>query len=266
MKRTQLIVLSLMVTLFLACGGGRSERFVKNPVDDMIRDMPAGVVFSILLHDMNVEGNFRESFYHQYTIIQETEPGKPEERTTEWMEVSESYFRQHQDDMGMELASRGEDGKLIKTVGPPGYSNYVGNEKYGHWQQGSNGTSFWAFYGQYAFMSSMFRMATYPVRRSYYDDYRGNYYGRGRSYYGPRATEEDERQGRGYRGSRMYGTNSSYNTNRRTSSTWSQNRSNFKNRVNSRAQRSSSSSSRTSRSSSRYRGSSSRSRGGGYGK
>ncbi|MCE7992056.1 MAG: hypothetical protein HEP71_08750 [Roseivirga sp.] len=255
MKRTQLIGLSLAVMLFLACGGGRSERFVKNPVDDIIRDMPAGVVFSILLHDMNVEGNFRESFYHQYTIIQETEPGKPEERTTEWMEVSESYFKQHQDDMGMELASKGEDGQLVKTVSPPGYNNYVGNEKYGHWQQGSNGTSFWAFYGQYAFMSSMFRMATYPVRRSYYDDYRGNYYGRGRSYYGP------SNSGRSY-----YGTNSDYNTNRRTSSTWSQNRSNFKNRVNSRTQRSSTSSSRTSRSSSRYRGSSSRSRGGGYGK
>lgn len=157
--------------------------------------------------------------------------------------------------MAMELASRGADGKVVKTVSPPGYNRYVNNDKYGSWQRQSNGSNFWVFYGQYSFMRSMFRMGSYPVRQSYYNDYRGNYYGRGRSYYGPTTS------GRSY-----YGTNSDYNRNGRTSSTWSQNRSNFKNKVNSRTQRSSTSDSRTSRSSSRYRGSSSRSRGGGYGK
>jgi hypothetical protein len=252
MKSRLLIASSLVIALILSCGG-HSTKFIKNPTDDIIKNMPDGRVFTILLYDMNVEGNFVENFFHQYRIIQELEPGVPTDSITDWIEVSEDYFIRHQDDMGMELASRGEDGKLNKSVGPPGYSNYVGNEKYGSWQQGSNGNSFWAFYGQYAFMSAMFNMATYPARRSYYDDYRGNYYGRGRAYYGPSTS------GRSY-----YGTNSDYVRNTRTSSTWSQNRSNFKNRVNSRTQRSSSS--RTTRSSSRYRGSSSRSRGGGYGK
>ena len=257
MKRLILASFAVALVLFASCGGSREERFVKSPVDDIIRDMPTDRVFSIILHDMNVEGNFSERFYHQYRIIEETEPGKPEERTTQWMEVGERYFKAHQDDMGMSLASRGEDGQLVKSTSPPGYNNYVGNEKYGRWSRHRDGYSFWEFYGQYAFMSAMFNTFSYPVRRSYYDDYRGNYYGRGRSYYGPRNN-----------GGSYYGTNSAYNRNsRRTSSTWSQNRSNFKNRVNRRAQRSStSSSSRTSRSSSRYRGSSSRSRGGGFGK
>lgn len=252
MKNKLLIASSLALVLILSCGG-RSTKFIKNPTDDIIKNMPDGRVFTILLYDMNVEGNFVENFFHQYRIIQELEPGVPTDSITDWVEVSEDYFIRHQDDMGMELASRGVDGQLNKSVGPPGYSNYVGNEKYGSWQQGSNGNSFWAFYGQYAFMSAMFNMATYPARRSYYDDYRGNYYGRGRAYYGPSTS------GRSY-----YGTNSDYVRNTRTSSTWNQNRSNFKNRVNSRTQRSSSS--RTTRSSSRYRGSSSRSRGGGFGK
>lgn len=254
MKRKILATLTVALVLFASCGGGKE--FVKNPVDDIIRDMPANRVFSIILYDMNVEGNFSRSFYHQYRIIEETEPGKPEERTTDWMRVSEQYFTQHQDDMGMTLASRGEDGELVKTVSPPGYNNYVGNEKYGQWKTHSDGYSFWEFYGQYAFMSHMFNMFTYPVRRSYYDDYRGNYYGRGRSYYGPTSS-----------GSRYYGTGSAYNRSTRPNSTWSQNRSSFKNRVNNRTTRSSSSSNtRTTRSSSRYRGSSSRSRGGGFGK
>ena len=254
MKRFLLASFSVALVLFASCGPGRSERIVKNPVDDIIRDMPTDRVFSVILYDMNVEGNYRETFYHQYRIIEEKD-SIPEERITDWMEVGERYFEQHQDDMGMELASRGADGKLVKAVSPPGYNNYVGNEKYGSWRTHRDGYSFWEFYGQYAFMSSMFNMFSYPVRRSYYDDYRGNYYGRGRSYYGP------SNNGRSY-----YGTNSRYNQSRSNSS-WSQNRSNFKNRVSNRTSRSStSSSSRTSRSSSRYRGSSSRSRGGGYGK
>lgn len=253
MKYAKLTAITLLLIAVSSCGG-RKEEFIKNPVDDLVRDMPAERVFSIALYDMNVEGNFFEDYYHKYRIIEEKTPGQPEERITDWFPVSESQFKQHVDDMGMELVSRGEDGKLVKEVSPPGYNNYVGNEKYGQWTQ-RDGGSFWEFYGKYAFMSSMFRMFTYPVNRSYYNDYRGNYYGRGRAYYGPTTG-----------GSSYYGTNSNYTKTSRTNSTWSNNKSSFKNRVNSRTSRSSSSTSRTSRSSSRYGSSSSRSRGGGFGK
>lgn len=232
-----------VITLLMlsACGG---KKFEKNPLDMIIRDMPSDRVFSVILHDMDVEGTFFKTFNHQYKIIEEIEAGKPKERITDWYEVPESFFEQHANDMGMELASRGEDGKLQKGASPPGYNNYVGNPKYGRWET-RNGNSFWAFYGQYAFMSRMFNLMSYPVRRSYYDDYRRDYYGTGRGYYGPTT------RGRSY-----YGTNSDYNRTARPNSTWSRNTSTFKQRV----------SNRTSRSSSRYGGSSSRSRGGGFGK
>lgn len=253
MRYAKLTSIAFLLFAVASCGG--RDKFVKNPVDDIVKAIPADRVFAIALHDMNVEGNFFEKYFHQFRIIEEKTPGKPEERITEWLPVSESQFKQHVDDMGMELVSRGEDGKLVKDVSPPGYNNYVGNEKYGQWSQ-KNGSSFWEFYGKYAFMSSMFRMFTYPVNRSYYNDYRGNYYGRGRSYYGPSSTT----------GGSYYGTNSNYNRTSMPNSTWNSNRSNFKSRVNSRTSRSSTSTSRTSRSSSRYGSSSSRSRGGGFGK
>lgn len=234
-----LIILSVIV--LSGCGG---KKFVKPPIDDIIRDMPTDRVFSVLLHDMDVQGTFVHDYHHQYTIIEERTSGTPEEWTTGWYEVDKNYFNQHLNNMGMEIVSRGEDGKIQKSVNPPGYNNYVGNEKYGHWEQ-RNGHSFWAFYGQYAFMRSMFRLGSYPVRRSYYNDYRGGYYGTGRSYYGPTTS------GRSY-----YGTNSKYTQSTRPNSTWSRNRSTFKQRV----------ANRTSRSGSRYGGSSSRSRGGGFGK
>ena len=239
------VVKYLSVLLFsavlLSCGG---KEFKKPPIEDMIRDMPSDRVFSIVLHDMDVHGNFFHEYFHQYSIIEEDEPGIPKEMETGWYQVDKNYFNQHLNNMGMEIASRGEDGKLNKGVNPPGYNNYIGNEKYGHWEQ-RNGHSFWAFYGQYMFMRSMFHLGTYPVRRSYYTNYRGSYYGTGRSYYGPTTN------GRSY-----YGTSSAYNSSRRPNSTWSNNRTSFKQRV----------SGRTSRSSSRYGGSSSRSRGGGFGK
>ncbi len=53
-------------------------------------------------------------------------------------------------------------------------SQYIGNPHYGRWSHGSGG-SFWAWYGQYHFFSSMF-----GGNRYYYNDWAG---GRGYSYY-----------------------------------------------------------------------------------
>jgi len=53
-------------------------------------------------------------------------------------------------------------------------SQYIGNPNYGHWSHGSGG-SFWAWYGQYHFFSSMF-----GGNRYYYNDWSGR---RGYSYY-----------------------------------------------------------------------------------
>jgi hypothetical protein len=48
----------------------------------------------------------------------------------------------------------------------------IGNPSYGHWQTGSNGMSFWAWYGMYSMLGDVF-----GSRRTYYNDW-----GRGRNY------------------------------------------------------------------------------------
>lgn len=239
-KLFQILCFGVLAVLAAGCSGGDSYK--KSPLDEVIRDLPSDEVFSIILYDMDVKGNFFESYFHKYKIVRGSEVDKITEEETDWKEVSEKEFKNYVNDMGMEIAARDSTGKLTKNVAPPGYNNYVGNPRYGYWNN-SGGSSFWAFYGQYAFMSSMFRMATYPVNRSYYNDWRGNYYGSDRRYYGPTAS-----------GTSYYGTNSSYNRSSNSGSTWSRNTSSFKNRVASRTSRSSSS--RTSSSSSRSRGSS----------
>ncbi|MCG8474490.1 MAG: hypothetical protein MI784_03295 [Cytophagales bacterium] len=243
MKRIIIYCYSFVMLFFGSSCGGQSLK--KTPLDNLIKEMINVPTYSIILYDMDVEGTFFNTYKQKYQIIK-TVNGKPEQSITPWYEVSEREFGKYRDAMGMTIVSK-TDGKLRREIAPAGYSNYVGNPQYGHWVN-RGGSSFWEFYGKFAFMSTMFDLATNPIRRSYYTDYRRNYYGRGRAYYGPVVN-----------GRRYYGTYSRYNQRRASNSTWARRSNGFKNRVNTRT-------SRSSRSSSRYSGSSSRSRGGGFGK
>ncbi len=245
----------LAIGLLISSCSSRRE-FVKNPVDDIIRDLNAEQNFSIILYDMNYDEK-QNSYMHQYQIlVEKTNPDTITTKTTDWLKVSDEFFNAHVNDMGMEITSK-QEGVVKKAVAPAGYSNYVGNEKYGHWVQ-RDGGSFWEFYGKYAMLRSVFHMMGSPVRYGYWDDYHRNYRGYGRPYYGPTSG-----------GRTMYGTNSTYANKNMTRSTWHNKPSTFKNRVRSQVSRSSSNS-RISRSSNRYSsgssGSSSRSRSGGFGK
>lgn len=237
----------ILIIFFLSAGCGGSDRYAKKPVDTIIRDMSDVPTFSIILYDMDTQGTFFKDYMQQYRIIIDNGKEEPQEEITGWYEVPKDYFMYHIDNMGMEIASK-KDGKVEKTVSPPGYGSYIGNTHYGHWVNRS-GNSFWEFYGQYAFMSSMFHLMTYPVRRSYWNDYYTNYYGTGRVYYGPSMTG----------GSHMYGTRGAYMSSR-TNTRWTANAAN-----NSLRQRVRGTVTRSSRSGSRY-STGSRSRSGGYGK
>lgn len=242
----KIIVFTFLAFVLASCGSG----FEKSPLDNLIRDMSDVPAYSIILHDMNVEGTVFDDYYHQYEIIKIREGVEPEREVTDWIEVPEELFQKHIDHMGMEIVSKGEDGGVNKTAAPPGYNNFVGNERYGQWTQ-RNGTSFWEFYGQYMFLNTMFNMATFPVRRSYYDTYRTDYYGR-RPYFGPQTAA-----------GRAYGTGSPYTSQTNKGSTWNSKNTSFKNRVRNSVTRSGT----RSRSGSRYNSSgSTRSRGGGFGK
>ncbi|PKQ62892.1 hypothetical protein BZG02_11075 [Labilibaculum filiforme] len=256
-------MIGIIVVFFIAKTCGRSgssssssvaKTWQKSPVDQLIKDLSAEQNFSIILFDMDANEDSND-YRHQYQVIIQRPDTVVEQKST-WKNVSEAFFSQNLNNMGMEIASK-KDGTVTKQAVPAGYNHYVGNEKYGHWEN-RGGSSFWAFYGQYAFMSSMFNMGSY--RRSYWDDYRGGgYYGGARGYYGPSGS------------SPVYGTKSYTSSNSGSTSKWGSKSSTFKDRVRSKVSRSSTSSStrssaKTTRSSSRYRTSSTRSRSGGFGK
>ncbi len=255
----------LLIALWALQACSSSDDFTKSRVDILARDMGKKENFTIILYDMDVEGSFFSTYKHRYKIITNKEVEKttgdstytmllPEEQLTDWYEVSETEFDRHVNDMGMEIASK-TDGKLSKQTAPPGYSNYVGNERYGQWQQGSDGRSFWHFYGQYAFMSSMMGLIAGPIYRQPYTNYHSNYRNTGKSYYGRAAN-----------GQALYGTRSAA-VSKSNPSFYSRynSKGEFRNKVNNSVSRSSSSTSRyggNSQNSNRSRTSRSQSRSG----
>lgn len=177
-------LLLLTACILFACGS--SKEYVQSPVDKLIKEMDQEKNFTVILYDMDSEGSWSPTYKHRYKIITDKQVNdstfEPQEKLTEWEVVDENFFDIHVNDMGMEIASK-TDGVVSKQTAPPGYSNYVGNSRYGSWQTDNSGNSFWAFYGRYAMMSHMMGLFAGPVYRTGYMDYRSNYRG-SRPYYG----------------------------------------------------------------------------------
>ena len=188
MKYLTLLFLPL---LFMACNS--EDHYIPNPVDVMIKSMKQEKTYSIILDDMDVRD---DGYFHKYGVIKESQMGELKSAETDWEKVDEQFFRENERNLGMEIASKDSLGVVSKAIAPAGYSNYIGNDRYGQWQ-GSENNSFWVFYGQYAFMRSMFGLGYHPayyhMHTSYYTGYRGT----GRAYYGS-----------GAGGANYYGTNS----------------------------------------------------------
>jgi hypothetical protein len=191
--------LFLLVAVLASCGSSDKEKFAKSPVDQLLKKYDKEKPLSLILYDIELdEGFFSDTYKHKYKVVREKPEkttdslgneitiGKPYETLTDWYEVSEGFFNENANNMGMEVAYRDENGKLNKVPAPPGYNRYVGNKQYGQWSTGSNGNSFWAFYGQYMFMSSMFNLMS-PIPRHGYNSYRTQYYGK-KPYYGSTKT------------------------------------------------------------------------------
>ena len=154
----------------VGCGGGTDD-----PIKEINKLLKGVPTYSIILADMNEEGNFLKSYYHKYQIL------TPEKTAdTEWKRVSKEFYQQYLPFLGMTIYTK-KDGKSGNETGPPGYQ-YVGDDRYGEWQRDSSGNSFWVFYGQYAMLSHL--LGGGPIYRRDYDQYQ-SYRSQGRPYYGP---------------------------------------------------------------------------------
>ena len=190
MKKTSLIV-SFLLFFVVSCAP-------QTPLDQIKRTYDKYPEYSIILEDMQQDGNFFKDYYHKYKIVYGEKAGSGDtlrfqDEVTDWLQVEKKQYNTYQPYLGMVVASKGKDGKMDDSRYPPGYQ-YVGDERYGRWRTDSSGNSFWEWYGKFAMMSHVFGMFNRPIYRNDWDTFR-DYRGSGRDYYG--------------RGN-VYGTNGSY--------------------------------------------------------
>jgi hypothetical protein len=187
---------------FLPFGCNRVE-ITEDPVSELIGVESMEPMFTLLLFDMKEEGVFSKTYKHRYRVLKEKE-GKVVGLDSKWYNVSSSYFQQNQNNLGMEMAAKDSTGTLARTIGPPGYTNYIGNSRYGAWKQvegDSLADKFWQFSLENAYIKTLLQLPTGKIHQKNHTEAR-NHYSRGFIYYGIVTSG----------GRRRYGTYSSNST------------------------------------------------------
>lgn len=172
--------------LFLSACASRS------PLERLKKELDRYPEYSIILEDMQEEGNFFKEYYHRYRLVYGQKQSGSDTLTfqteiTDWLRVDRKEYQKFFPYLGMVLASKTADGKIDDMKYPPGYQ-YVGDPRYGRWRTDSQGNSFWEWYGKFALMSHLFGMFSRPVYRTDWDTFRDyrrrgdDYFGRGNSY------------------------------------------------------------------------------------
>ncbi|MGD9212121.1 MAG: hypothetical protein PVI90_15170 [Desulfobacteraceae bacterium] len=176
MKPLWLRLFLTIAMLMAAVGCGQSQ----DPLPGIRSDLgKKGIdTYSIMLADMQEEGNFFKTYYHTYRVVA---PEKDLSDTFGPIEVPKKMFDRYKPYLGMTIWAQ-RDGKVNESAAPPGYA-YVGDPRYGQWRSDSSGRSFWVFYGQYRMLSDLLGVGG-RLFRDDYDDYRG-YRSKNRPYYGP---------------------------------------------------------------------------------
>ncbi len=164
-----------------------------------------------ILADMEIQESAVVTFHHKIKTVTtdtrgvtEEKPAKPVEKEA-WTKVDKTRYLAMENNLGMVIAHKDAgkyDSEATKVAQAPGYA-YVAppgqRNRYGHWEN-RGGSSFWVFYGQYAFMRHMFWGSSWGggIGTTHYHHYHDSYRS-GRTWYG-----------RDKSGKQMYGSKGSF--------------------------------------------------------
>ena len=113
-----------------------TEGLTADPIAKLIEQYDSKNHFTILLYDMESTGILRKAYQQRYRVLYDSS-GQVGYKDSPWYKVSAAYYRQHENNIGVEVAAKSyDDQKVRRVVGPPGYTNYIGNPQYGFWYQG----------------------------------------------------------------------------------------------------------------------------------
>jgi hypothetical protein len=155
-----------MVNIF-QCGGSSSSDY-EYPTNrgrdfsQIVREFDAHNEFSLILRDMDYKNS---QHYHKYEYVTDTSDVIVSSETG-WYEVTPTFFKQHVNHLGLQLLHKNGGTKSF-GVDPPGFSQFVGNEKYGSWKD-NYGEYEWHYSPEYENLNAILTDGfAVPIKKNY---------------------------------------------------------------------------------------------------
>jgi len=155
------ILISFSFLLLYSCGGSLVP---STPTKEMKQQFESKYAYTVLLADMDLKN---DQFKHKYTIIDIDSTHTVTSRQTDWKNVNDDFFYQHEANLGMEILSKSPDKKINNIVSPPGFTNFIGNPNYGVW----NELGTWEFNDKYKGLSKDLEIENLPIYKKEYVDF-----------------------------------------------------------------------------------------------
>ena len=183
----------LAVFVLIGCGG---SVIPENPINDLRDQYLNEYQYSIILNDMDLEGN---QYKHKYKIMKIKKDGSVSFDYTEWRSVDDYFFELHEPNLGMQILSKNEEGIYNNLATPPGFQFIVGNQKYGAWKRAPNEVflsddEIWKFNEKYIDLNKKLELEQVKVTRAEFDQFNKKY-AYNRPFYGQKYHKDSSKYG-----------------------------------------------------------------------
>jgi hypothetical protein len=187
----------LFITLLLSgCGG---TVLPANPIKELKKQYKDKNAYTIILDDMDLQEG---QFVHKYKILEPLNGSNVQVDYTDWKAVDDDFFLLHEDDLGMEVFSKRSDGKYNSLVTPPGFTHFIGNDKFGAWSpldsiQTQDSSRVWMFIENDQRIHSLesdLGLKGLSVTKGEYDRFQDKYY-LNRPFYGEKIAKDSTKYG-----------------------------------------------------------------------
>ena len=183
------------ISFIVGCGG---TTLPTNPIKEMKKEFETKEAYTITLHDMDMQD---QQFVHKYKVFDIVGNNTVKTEVTDWKNVDDDFFLLHEDDLGMEIFSKRTDGKYNNLVTPPGFTHFVGNEKYGEWKDPfpsfetlPDSTKIWEFNNNFAFLENELGLTGLSVSYGEFHRFQSTYL-MNRPYYGQHTHKDSTKYG-----------------------------------------------------------------------